>query len=375
MTRKKKPVVTIDTASPHTIKKFELIKAYVTAWAQKLLNYQECDGIVFIDCMCSSGVYQDSQGNEVFGTPIRVAKYLSDIMKNFPDKQAWLCFNDLSAEKIEILKCYLPPNTDNFIISTRNCDGNELLRGIAANLPKYQKMNYLLIYDPYTASVDWEALMPYLRHWGEVIINHMVSDAVRGVSQAKSHTAIAKYEQTYLATIEELATFGSDREAYEKRIQEIMTVLRGASGKRYFIASFPFFNKRNALVYNLIHGSSNIEGFKLFKKTAWKTFGGKSSSKDTHGNENQLMLDITRENVVTTITDEYCYYVKDIAKYLYFVFKGRIDVPLKEVWGILDEHPIFPSEGYSNEIKNILKRDYGCKISRSSITFTNDRRF
>ena len=51
----------IDTIHPHTIKKIELIEAYVEAWAYKLLEYgrqtQNCKGIVFIDCMCNSGIY------------------------------------------------------------------------------------------------------------------------------------------------------------------------------------------------------------------------------------------------------------------------------------------------------------------------------
>lgn len=373
MAHRKSTEIAIETASPHTIKKFELIEEYVKAWAQKLLNFQFCNGIVFIDCMCNSGVYHDINGHEVVGTPIRVSSYISEIMKTYTNKQAWLCFNDLSADKIKVLQSHLPANAGNFHISTRSTDGNALLRDIARNLPKYQRISYLLVYDPYTASVDWEALMPFLRNWGEVIINHMVSDPIRGISQVKSNAAIQKYEQTYWANIQELSTFGNDRDAYEERIQEIMNTLRGTSGDRYYIASFPFFNTRNTLVYNLIHGSSNIEGFKLFKRTAWKIFGGKSSTKNTHGSENQYTFNLCGNGELSTPTDEYCYYIKDIAKYLYSLFQGKTNVPLKEVWGSLDEHPIFPSEGYANEIKYVLKTDYSCKISRSSITFTNRR--
>jgi len=367
MIHKKNSDVAIDIARPHTIKKFELIEEYVKAWAQKLLNYQDCSGIVFIDCMSNSGVYQDDNGNEVIGTPIRVSKYISEIMESYPDKKAWLFFNDLSQEKIDLLKGRLPIETDNLFIGTQSGDGNTFLKSI--DIPNRLQVSYLLIYDPYQAAIDWEALLPFLHRWGEVIINHMVSDSVRGVSQAKRDATIAKYEQTYLSSIQELATFGSGREAYDKRVHEIMNTLRGTLGKRYYIASFPFFNTRNTLVYNLIHGSSNIEGFKLFKKTAWKTFGGKSSAKNTHGNENQLMLDMTGEGVVTTPTDEYCYYVKDIAKYLYSEFKGKNGVPLSDVWDALAEHPVFPSDGYAREIKAALKNDYNCKVSRSSIDF------
>jgi three-Cys-motif partner protein len=359
---------TIDTAHPHTIKKFELIEAYVKGWAQKLLNYQECNGIVFIDCMSNSGIYQDNSGNEVIGTPIRVSKYLSETMKSYPSKKAQLYFNDLSAKKIDILKKHIPPDTDNFHVETRTGDGNAFLKTI--KIPQTIRFHYLIVYDPYEASIDWGALMPFINNWGDIIINHMVSDSIRAISQVKRASAIEKYEQTYLSKMHELAILGSDKDVFENRIQEIMKALRNDSKKRYYIASFPFFNMRNTVVYNLILGSGNIAGFKLFKQTAWKIFRGKSSGKNTHGKEKQLTLGIVEgESAGETLTDEYCYYVKDIAKYLYSEFKGKADVPLTNLWKALDEHPVFPSEGYSREIKKILEDDYSCNISKSSITF------
>lgn len=55
MAAKKKNI--ISKASPHTIKKFELIEEYIKSWAQKLLLTESCNGLIFIDCMCNSGVY------------------------------------------------------------------------------------------------------------------------------------------------------------------------------------------------------------------------------------------------------------------------------------------------------------------------------
>ena len=54
MSAKKKNI--ISKASPHTIKKFELIEEYIKSWAQKLLLTESCNGLIFIDCMCNSGV-------------------------------------------------------------------------------------------------------------------------------------------------------------------------------------------------------------------------------------------------------------------------------------------------------------------------------
>ena len=368
----------ISKASPHTIKKFELIEAYVQTWAHKLLEYGRntgnCNGIVFIDCMCNSGMYiNEETGELVEGTPIRVARVLAEVMReqNYQDRQAWLYFNDLSQDKIDELQKHMPAETRNFHISLSVGDGNLLLRSIGSRLSAQAKINYLLVYDPYQATIDWVALLPFIRNWGEIILNHMVSDSIRAVSQARRPDTISKYESTYLAKIEDLIDFGSDRDAFEQRIKDIITVLNGKNHKRYYIASYPFFNSKNTVVYNLLHCTSSFVGFKLYKSTAWATFGGKSSMKKTKIDPGQLKFDFGSdpdEIVMTTETDENCYYVQDIVKFIIGTFFGRMEVPLQEIWNAVDEHPIFPSDLYKNDIKDQL-RSQGFKVHRSSIDF------
>lgn len=365
MGRKKQAFVTIDTVNPHTIKKFALIETYVKGWVQKLLNYSNCDGVVFIDCMCNSGVYSDNDGSTVYGTPIRVSMIVSEAMQKYPGKQADLYFNDLSPDKIAMLRKQLPNDTRNFHIHTSDGDGNAFLKSFRLK----PQMNCLLVYDPYEAAIEWDAIVPFLNNWGEVIINHMVHDALRGIPQAKRPDVIAKYEETYKANINDLLRFESDRDAFERKIHDIISAQKLRTTQKYYVSSFPFFNRTNNLVYNLIHHTGNIEGFKLFKTTAWKTFGGKSSAKNTHGNEYQLVLDFTGGEP-TTNTDENCYNINDIAKYLQDSFKGRADVPFDEVYGYLETHPVFPSEGFRPEIKRELK-SYGVAVSRTTMTFPN----
>lgn len=369
----------ISKASPHTIKKFELIEAYVQAWAHKLLEYGvrtgKCNGIVFIDCMSNSGIYTDNDGNLVEGTPVRVAKVISAIMResNYQNQQAFLYFNDLNEDKIAELRKHLPDETRNFHYETSVRDGNELLKQIGKNLSSRLKLNYLLVYDPYTASIDWEAIAPFLNNWGEVILNHMVSDSIRAVPQAKKSSVKAKYENTYLSPFDRLLEFEGDRQAYANRIETIINELRVNRKYNYYIASYPFFNTRNALVYDLIHCTSSEAGFKLYKSTAWKTFGDRSSIKNRHGNEGQLVLDFTGQGIVTSEIDENCYNLNDIVFYLQQLFTGKQDVPLDNLWSVLDKHPVFPSDGYKSQIKSMLKKDYGAKISKSTITFSDRR--
>lgn len=364
----------ISTASFHTIKKFELIELYIKSWAQKLMNYKQCNGIIFIDCMCNSGIYIDSRGNEVEGTPLRVAKILRNVAGQYPGKKVSIYFNDNDKRKTDLLKSRLPKDSNNFSITVTTEDGNDLLKKIGCYLNKNRKLHFFLLYDPYDASIDWSALLPFFRNWGEVLINHMVSDPIRAISQVKTDKAKQKYMDTYLIDdVEKLIPFGSDKKAYERRLEQIIWRMKGSSNRKYYIASFPFFNTKNSLLYNLVHCTGSIEGFKLFKKTAWTVFDDKSSLKNRHGGDKQLILDFEGGNISTIETDENCYNLNDVVYYLQRIFSGKQNVSLKDLWETLDEHPVFPSNKYKTTIKNMLKEDYGAKISRSSISFSDRR--
>jgi three-Cys-motif partner protein len=354
----------ISVAKPHTIKKFELISHYVDEWARKILGYDKSAGIIYIDCMCNCGVYYDEDGSLIDGTAILVVKALDDIISNYSGKKAILYFNDIDEAKVsklqEVISQIAPKNLNiNFNIG----DANEFLKSL--NIGKYSYYNTLLIYDPFNAAIDWSAVSPYLNIWGEVIINHMVSDTVRGAHVAQKDDVIAKYQETYQTSIEEIIRLGCDRKSLDQVIVNIIKNQTSNSNREHFVASFPFFNRVNGQVYNLIHCCSNIKGLILYKKVAWKTFGGKSSLKNTHGVENQLCLSLNgSESIIDTVTDDSCFYVKDIAKYIVDQFGSLGSVELQTIYDDLDRHPIFPSDGFKNEIKEELKLSYGVKFPR-----------
>lgn len=363
----------VSEASPHTIKKFDLIEKYVESWAQKLCNNQYCKGIIFIDCMCNSGEYFDEHGETVYGTPVRVAKILRNVAGQYPRKKFALYFSDLNDEKIEHLKNLLPNEKNNFFIRAKATDGNELLKRLSVSLSKKKNIHTLLVYDPYDARIDWEAITPYFNTWGEVILNHMVSDPIRAIKQAKRERAIDKYRNTYMTDIEELIKYNGDKDAYEKRIENIIKTLRNVQNRDFYIASFPFFNSRNSVVYNLIHCTGHIKGFSLYKETAWKIFGGKSSDKNIHGNEKQFILDFESDGNVKTETDEYCYNINDIAYYIQKKYAGQQAVAIDDIWKILEAHPVFPHKGFRKEIKKELKTVYGAKEYRATMSFAQGR--
>ena len=357
MSTKRKCV--ISKASPHTIKKFELIEEYIKSWAQKLMLNDSCNGLIFIDCMCNSGIYISDAGEMVKGTAVRVSEALLEVARTYTDKMVYIYLNDNDTKLVDELEKHLPQDERNFKIVTSRSDAHELLRTIGPQLYGTGHLHYFLLYDPYDATIDWEALLPFFRNWGEVMINHMVSDPVRAIKNAKRKMTKAKYENTYLEDFEKLVPYGSNKTAYESRVEEIINSLKGA--RRYYVSAFPFYNTQNSLVYNLIHCTSNKEGFKLYKKSAWKVFGAQSSTK--HSAENrQLSFNLYGE--IAEEEDESCLHVIDIAKYLQRNLRGQKQVPLDEMWELLDNHPIFPSEGFRNEIKSDLTGFFDAKIEQ-----------
>lgn len=233
----------------------------------------------------------------------------------------------------------------------------------------------MLFYDPYQADIDWDALEPFFNTWGEVIINHMVSDVIRGAKSVSNPAKIAKYEKTYHKSIDEIiktSNCPNNREEFEKITNSIIESCIYTNNKKYYIASFPFYIKTNQLIYNLIYFSWNIKGMILFKRTAWDIFGGQSSIKHAVASEmpGQMCLDFDTGNVKKDVRPG-VYTVYDIAKYIYSRYKDRGEVTWDEIYEHLEQHPIFPCDGYKPEIKNMLKDSFGTTNKRSSVIFKN----
>ncbi len=69
----------------------------------------------------------------------------------------------------------------------------------------------------------------------------MVSDSIRAVKMVKKDAARSKYEQTYLTELENLIPYGSDKTAYEKRIEDIIKALRRNTYRKYLYRGISVF--------------------------------------------------------------------------------------------------------------------------------------
>lgn len=370
----------MEEISRHTKCKFELVTAYAEKWACILLefflkqsgNYKE---IAFVDCMCNSGVYREKGTRaSIYGTPVRVAEVLSKIMQNpkYKNLHARCYFNDLSREKIEELKKHMPEETQNFHLELSAKDGNELLKQVIEQRVSSKKIHYLVFYDPYEATIDWEVLTPFIQSWSDIIINHMVSDSVRGLPVAKRSKTQSKYEKTYMTRLTEISD--GNRKELEQKIKKIIKKTACDKHSQYYVASFPFYNTRKAVVYDLLLCTSHSKGFQIYKEKAWKIFGGYSSGK----NSVKTKIDSKQPEFFspselasrkrTEQTDEDCLGIEDIVNYVIEKFRGSKDVKLDAIWAELSEHPIFPSTGFRKEIKDCLQQR-GCIVHKNSIDF------
>ena len=130
----------------------------------------------------------------------------------------------------------------------------------------------------------------------------------------------------------------------------------------------------NSVVYDLIHCTGHHLGFDLYKETAWKTFGDRSSDKHItiDFNYEQLSLNFdTGEIESANYTDDSCYTLRDVATYLQKQFRGQRDVAKDDVIEYLADHPVFPTRNYKTKIWNALKQYYGAIVGQQTITFSD----
>ena len=195
----------------------------------------------------------------------------------------------------------------------------------------------------------------------------MISDTYRGASVARHSKTQKKYEDTYKKPLEEIIKASIDD--LNRRIKDIINRL--ATKKKPYIASCPFYNTQNSLVYTLLLVTSHKKAFNLYKEKAWKVFSGHSSGKNLLKNKDQSAqaeLFSRSELALTQQSDLECLGTEDITRFLIEKFKGQKNVKLDRIRAELEEHPIFPPNGYRKEVKKQIK-ELGYKIHQNSIDF------
>lgn len=158
-------------------------------------------------------------------------------------------FKEFNQDRIQLLKDKIAEINleSNMIVSYSQEDCDAFLSHLDYKSFTAQH-NTLLVYDPYNVSLNWETISPFLNRWGEVIINHMISDTKRGVAQAKKSAVIQRYQKSYQKNdIHEVIEMAKDKEQLRASIISIIQSSTHFKTNNQYIASFSFYTQTNGL--------------------------------------------------------------------------------------------------------------------------------
>jgi len=320
-----------------TGKKIEYVKDYIARWANISAVRSEISTITFIDCMSNAGVYQDGD----CCTAIEVLNLFCGMANRYPNKTFRIFCNDISNDKIEILKkvaINIKGNIENVKIYFSCSDVNNYLDYLNSN-PQVDctsifgyGSSVVLFVDPFDfGTVEIPKISNILKmHYCELVFNFFVSDYVRNISQDSGR--IQK-------------CLGGKRISNKEQLFSYMrSMLR--VGKIQYVFSYEFRTKRNVELYQIVFATPNVRGLEVLKESLWAVFNGA----EYHRNKSdpaQITLfsdeDDRRDNLAT--------YSDEAKALLKQEFSGQ-EVTYNQIEEFLIEYTMLSS---SHIISNVLK--------------------
>lgn len=320
-----------------TDKKIEYVKDYIVRWAKISAVRSELSTITFIDCMSNAGVYQDGD----CCTAIEVLNLFCDMANKYPNKIFRIFCNDISNDKIEILKkvaINVKGSIGNIKVYLSCSDVNNYLDYLNTNpiVDCSSVFGYgssvVLFVDPFDfGTVEIPKISNILKaYYCELVFNFFVSDYVRNISQDSGR--IQK-------------CLGGKRISNKEQLFSYMrSMLR--VGKIQYVFSYEFRTKRNVELYQIVFATPNVRGLEVLKESLWAVFNGA----EYHRNESdptQITLfsdeDDRRDNLAT--------YSEEAKALLKQEFSGQ-EVAYSQIEAFLIEYTMLSS---SHIISNVLK--------------------
>lgn len=373
--------------------KLDILENYITAWMMKILqanyNGRTYSGVVFIDCMCSSGMYIDDDNQVVtLGTSIRAAKrFITNKKNRFNDKDFTLILNDIDHDSVLCQKCRIEGLNDHDLISSfyYEKDVSKFLTDETVFNHISKDNHVLLFYDPYAADIRWNEIKTFIEELNnrhirfDIILTHFhQNDTQRALYAGNRLTnplSILKYEQTYLLSIDELYDALDKLDSVEKslwfrdRIIHIMSNQLGLNINQ--IAYAPIFNSMNKDVYDIVCYSKSMKGKLLFKQVMFDN--NKEDKKTQNGYQVKALFDFDDEETNylqdrKEHSEKYIYYSLDhYARTIAKKFNKKNYVTFQELKNYLDNHPYINFENTKIELYNLLKKNHNVIISTGKI--------
>lgn len=246
--------------SLHTKYKIQYVSEYSKNWVY-VASSNNVANINFIDCMCNAGIYQDGD----YCSAIEVLKIFRDCAYKYPNKIYNLFLNDYDANKIRIMReicgVIFSSYPQNLNIYFQNEDVNDYLNDIKKLYPQpflYPSMTILYV-DPYSFhTVKISSIENFIRTtYCELLFNLFTSDFNRN----KVDTGIRE-------------VLGGDYDI--KNTKELLehVIDRLRIGKMRYFLSYPFRQRKNVEIYQILFASPNDKGLDKLKDALWKIFNG-----------------------------------------------------------------------------------------------------
>lgn len=258
----------LDAIKEQSRKKIELVGEYVDNWLYvvenaKMVNKNE---IIFIDCMCNSGIYKNNDK----GTAIVVLERFIKHAKEHYGIKYELHLNDNDKEKIIFLKNVIKniERPSNVFVYYSNEDVNVYLDSLKKTT-KFGKAFTLIFVDPFNfGTVDINRFCSLLNvTYCEILFNFFTSDIRRNIHNEHAPNKMQKIKASlsdFMST-----NYTNDRECLNCFIQSLKKC-------RYikYTFSIEFRNKNNQNLYYLVYATPNINGLNKLKESIWKVFKG-----------------------------------------------------------------------------------------------------
>ncbi|MFS1026833.1 hypothetical protein ACFC9R_16285 [Enterococcus casseliflavus] len=369
-----------DSINIGTTIKIDFIEEYAKAWYNKVLSYkpkfgEPANGVVFIDCMSNSGVYQFNNSTYP-GTSQRIERiFTAQNGTRYSEKDFKIVVNDNCLKKINCQKCTWEklankkPNVEKIDF---HLDVENFLNGECLKILEEAKRNnwyIILFYDPFNILINWDSLKPYLNYpKTDIILTHFWgNDTIRAIGQVTDDERKAKYEKAYGVPYDILTQEFASKTQHEKTEylrKQLVSMINKVTPKKKFIGYGPIFNSKNSVLYDIVSISTSQVSKILFKNTLYKRYK-EDVSKDPR--YQQLDLFDTSNDITDyveirnsgTSEKDYFYSGKHYAKVIHSHFSGKY-ISKAEFDNFMKNHDYIPVD-CKTEVKFYLEQLYGIK--------------
>lgn len=367
--------------------KLDFVDAYVKAWIYKICQFKlngklVYNRLIFIDCMCSSGKYRNSKGEQLEGTSLRVYKNFIKLSDQFNNTRFLLMINDFGKQETICQKCRLENMVQrgNIEIDYSPClDVKDYLVKYKNKKMLKNKDHVLLYYDPYQAMIYWQEIRYFLEglHYDLILTHFHQMDSSRGIATVKKSDKIKKYEITYGISIDELKLLvkGLNNLELKEKLRDLLSnqISKQLGISKNNIAIAPVVNSKNKDLYDIVFVSHSMAAKQLFKKTMYTVMSKRIIELGKNFSQEKMMLfdeEYNYQNARPYISEiEYYFSVVSYAKIVINKFANQ-SISNDELKQYLTNHEFIPCEGILKELKKELKKK-NVRVTKSGYDFRN----